>query len=112
MNLVEALVEKYQVTAAEGKPYFGSVDNISWAVCVDGVDNEFPTWPFGRQLGEHQKLKEFKKTAKSTHIGVKGKSSLPAVKREILLQGWKQFYARWGKDSAGFKDDSVEVFYK
>jgi len=109
--ITQVLAKKYAVVASSGKPYFGSVGNASWAVCLDGVDNQFPEYPFGHQLEHLRVVRKFKKTAKSHWVGTKGKSSLPAVKQDIKSRGFKQFFARWTKDSAGGKDDSVEVFY-
>jgi len=94
------------------KPFFGTVENTNWAVCIDGLDNEFPKLSFGQQLSDLKKYKEFVKSAKSTHVGTKGIPTLPAVKKFVKEHGFKQFAARWLKDSAMNKDDSVELFYK
>jgi hypothetical protein len=97
---------------AKNKPFFGTVDKINWAMCIDTLeDNSFPTKPFGHQLNDLRKFQEFTKSAKKLYVGTKGKASLPSVKKEIKERGLKQFAARWGADSSGYKDDSVIVYY-
>jgi hypothetical protein len=68
--------------------------------------------PFGRQLGDLRKVQEWKKSAKSTHVGSKGKATLPAVRKWVKEVKPSEFYAKWKMDSPNYKDDSVEIFYK
>ncbi len=105
---------KVKVKSARGrKPAFGHNDGFSYAVQIDNLDsNEFFKAPFGRQLSDLRKVQEWKKTAKSTHVGAKGKNTLTAVRKWAKETKPSEFYAKWKKDSSSWKDDSVEVFYK
>ncbi len=93
------------------KPAFGSSGGFSYAVNVDGIDNEFLNQPFGRQLDSMKKVKEFMGKAKKGYAGAKGKSTLAAVKDWVKLNQPTQFYAKWKSDSSSYKDDSVEIYY-
>lgn len=97
--------------AKKDKPSFGSSDGFSYAVNLNGVDNEFLNQPFGRQLDAMQKVKEFTSKAKKGYAGAKGKSTLAAVKDWVKLNQPTQFYAKWKSDSRFYKNDSVEIFY-
>ena len=91
---------------------FGTNDGFTWAVRVDGIDNEFFKQPFGRRLDDQKKAVAFAETAKKTHIGAKGKSTLAAVRAWVREEKPKQFYASWRSDSPMWKDDSVCVAYE
>jgi hypothetical protein len=93
------------------KPAFGSSDGFSYAVSLNGVDNEFFKQPFGRQLDAMKKVKEFTANAKKGYVGAKGKSTLASVKEWVKLNQPTQFYAKWKSDSSSYKDDSVEIHY-
>lgn len=93
------------------KPAFGSSGGFSYAVNLNGVENEFFNQPFGRQLDAMKKVKEFTSKAKKGYAGAKGKSTLAAVKDWVKLNQPTQFYAKWKSDSSSYKDDSVEIFY-
>ena len=97
--------------AKNANPFFGKAEGFSYAINIEGIDNEFPTKPFGRQLDEQKKLKEFLEKAKKAYVGAKGKPTLKAVKDYIKANNLKQFYAKWESDSDMYKDDSVELFY-
>jgi hypothetical protein len=97
--------------AKKDKPAFGSSGGFSYAVNVDGIDNEFLNQPFGRQLDSMKKVKEFMGKAKKGYAGAKGKSTLAAVKDWVKLNQPTQFYAKWKSDSSSYKDDSVEIYY-
>jgi hypothetical protein len=97
--------------AKKDKPAFGSSDGFSYAVNLNGIDNEFFKQPFGRQLDAMKKVKEFTSKAKKGYAGAKGKSTLAAVKDWVKLNQPTQFYAKWKSDSSSYKDDSVEIYY-
>ena len=96
------------------KPYFGLNDTKkkNYAVQINGIENDFPSKPFGQQIDASKKLKEFKATAKSTRVGAKGKATMTAVKEWIKENKPSEFFASWEKDSSSYKDDSVEIFFK
>jgi hypothetical protein len=97
--------------AKKDKPAFGSSGGFSYAVNLNGVENEFFKQPFGRQLDAMKKVKEFTSKAKKGYAGAKGKSTLAAVKDWVKLNQPTQFYAKWKSDSSSYKDDSVEIYY-
>ena len=99
------------MTNKQRKSGFGVVDGQAFAVRVDGVPSDFFRQPFGRQLEARAKLKAFVGSAKSFHVGAKGKATLGAVRRWVKEAKPSQFYARWTADSGSWKDDSVQVFY-
>lgn len=94
------------------KEGFGADSKFSYAVEVSGVSKDFFKQPFGRQMDDMKKLKEFMSSAKKTHVGAKGKSTMAAVKKWVKEAKPSQYYAKWQSDSANYKDDSVEVYYK
>ena len=111
MNRARELLEAMD-EAKKSKAYFGKSDGFNWAVQIDGVDNKFPTMPFGRRMDDQKKAVEFIKSAKVSHAGAKGKPTMAAVKEHVKEIGAAEFYAKWKPDSAMNKEDSVEVFYK
>lgn len=93
------------------RPFFGTINGISWAVCIEGLDsNSFPEKPYGRYLSDLRKFKEFVKGAKKFSVSVKGKPSLSTVRDAIRSSGCKQFAAQWQADNSFYKDDVVDVF--
>ena len=93
------------------KACYGTVHGRSYAVCVEGVDGDFFTRPFGRQLDELRKIEDFKATAKHGYADAKWKPTISAVKEWVRLYEPKQFFAVWTADSRFLKEDSVQVFY-
>ncbi len=89
--------------------YVGTISGgNSIAIKIDGIDDG------EARLGTRNGMKAidaFKKTAKKTYVDAKGKKTVPAVKKELKLQGAKQYYAKWKSDSPSYKDDSVEVWF-
>ena len=101
------------VTKTSSKPFIGKASGFSYAIKIDSLDsNDFPTKPFGRQLDDQRKVKDWIKGAKKTFVGAKGKPTIPEVRRFIKSSGFNEFYAKWKSDSSIWKDDSVELFYK
>lgn len=95
------------------KPAFGNSDGFSYAVQINSLDaNDFFKQPFGRQLNDLKRVKQFKETAKSTFVDVKGKSIMPAVKQWVKDMKATEFYASWKQESSSYKDDSIEIWYK
>jgi hypothetical protein len=103
--------EDYMFEAKMPKTVFGSNDGFSYAVNLNGADNEFFKQPFGRQLDTLKKIKEFTAKAKKGSVGAKGKPTLAAVKDWVKMNQPTQFYAKWKMDSTSYKDDSVEIYY-
>ena len=95
---------------AKAKGFVGAVRNekYSMALLIDGVDERDGTRGTRDAM---DKIKAFQKTAKKTYAGAKGKGTIPAVKKEIKLQGATQYYAKWQSDSSSYKDDSVEIWF-
>ena len=91
---------------------FGHNDGFTWAVRVDGIDNEFFKQAFGRRLDDQKKAKAFAETAKKHWVGAKGRSTLAAVKAWVREEKPKQFYAMWKSDGPMWKDDSICVAYE
>jgi len=106
-----SFLQKVKVLAASKAVKFGSDNKYNYGVKLDGVDSDFYTKPFGRQLEEFKTVKTFTSKAKSEHVDAKGKSTLTAVKKWVKENNPKQFFAKWQKDTSSYKDDSVEVFY-
>jgi hypothetical protein len=96
----------------EGKENYGSDGKSNIVVNISGVDKNFYQQPFGRQLDAWNKIKEWKKSARKIHVSAKHSATLAAVKKWISANNPKEVFATWQKDSANYKDDSVEVFYK
>ena len=96
----------------DNKAAFGTASGKSYAIKLDSLsDNNFMTKSFGQQIDSIKSTREFQKTAKSDHVGAKGKSTMAAVKQWVKDNSPKQFYAVWQMDSSSYKDDSVEIFY-
>ena len=93
------------------KACYGTVHGRSYAVLVDGVDGDFFTRPFGRQLDEWRKIEDFKAAAKHGYADAKWKPTMSAVKEWVRLYEPKQFFAVWTADSRFLKEDSVQIFY-
>ena len=74
---------------------------------VNGVDSNNPD-----NYNSFKALKLFKDTAKRAFAGAKGKATIPAVKRELKLLKANEYFVKWQKDTASYKDDSIEIFYK
>ena len=109
MKLTEKLNNLFE--AKGPKAYFGKkVDGFHWAVKIDGVDNTFPTMPFGRRLDDEKKAREFSSKAKTAYVGAKGKDGMASVKKWIKENNPSQFFAKW-KETDSYKDDSVELTY-
>lgn len=90
---------------------FGKADGFSWAVNVDGIDNEFFRQPFGRRLDDQRKASEFAQSAKTAYVNAKGRATLTEVRRWVRENQPSQFFARWRSDSANWKDDVVMIAY-
>ena len=111
--LVEKEAEELNEAKVE-KPYFGLNDTKkkNYAVQINGIENDFPSKPFGQQIDAMKKIKEFKTNAKSTRVDAKGKATMAAVKEWVKENKPSEFFASWEKDSSSYKDDSVEIFFK
>ena len=100
--------------AASSKAYFSRADGIDhwgYAIKIDGIQNDYPELPFGRQMDAWNAVKEFKATAKRDWIGTKardGRRPLAEIKRWIKAVQPSQFYAKW---PTNVDDDSVEIWY-
>ena len=107
-NLMKSFKElSSELTEAKG--FVGEVGNSkSMAVLINDVNER------DAQRGTKDamsKIDAFKKTAKKAWASAKGKKTIPAVKKELKLQGAKQYYAKWPSDSSTFKDDTVEIWF-
>lgn len=77
------------------------------AVKIPGVNPLFHKEPFGRQLDDHAKIKNWKESARHTYLGTKGKAALAAVKEWIKDVKPREFYAVWENG-----DHSVTLYFK
>lgn len=93
----------------EAKGLVADHGGYSTAVLIDGINPQDALKLNSRDV--LMKIKEFKAKAKQAWAGSKGKKTIPAVKKEIKLQGAKQYYARWKSDSSSYKDDSVQIWF-
>ena len=78
---------------------------------IDGIENDFPTLPPGRQGDAYRAVQHFKTIAKHDWISTKardGRKPLTEIKRWIKAVQPDQFYARWPTD---VNDDSVQIWY-
>ena len=100
---------EFRSSLDEAKGFVGEVGNSkSMAVLINDVNER------DAQRGTKDamsKIDAFKKTAKKAWASAKGKKTIPAVKKELKLQGAKQYYAKWPSDSSSFKDDTVEIWF-
>ena len=93
------------------KACYGTVHGRSYAVLVEGVDGDFFTRPFGRQLDDWRKIEDFKSSAKHGYADSKWKPTMRAVKEWVKDTKPSQFFAVWTADSSFLKEDSVQIFY-
>lgn len=95
------------------KPSFGTVEGFNYVVNIETLDsNEFYKQPFGRQMDDWKKIKDWKSGAKTAYVDAKGKATMASVKRWVKENKPKEFFTRWKADSSSYKDDSVEIYYK
>ena len=104
--------------AVGSKAYFTRADGIGspgwmygYAIKIDGIENDFPEFPLGRQMEGHEAVKRFKEVAKSTWLGTKrrkGMRPLAEIKKWIKEVQPSQFYAKW---PTNVDDDSVQLWY-
>ena len=110
---IGSILEGLKVNEArKEKPFFGYVaqNKKSYAVNIDGIDNDFPT-SFSKQIEGQKVLKDFMAKAKSTWVSNKGKKNgMAEVKKWVKSEKPSQFYASWNDDK-WYKDDSVEIHY-
>lgn len=110
---IEKLIESELPDINEAsKAFIGKAGKKSYAVKIEGIDNEFPLMNFGQQISYNKSVKEWKESAKKDYVDAKGKATLASVKAWIKENNPKEFYASWESDSSTYKDDSVEIFYK
>lgn len=108
-NFIEKV--KLKISSKKNKPSFGSSGEFNYAVKIDSIEsNDFYERPFGRQLEDLKKVKNFKEESEKKFIGAKGIPTLKAVKEWVKENKPKQFYAQWRKDSRYYKDDVVEIW--
>ena len=92
----------------KGKAFYGTVDGVSYAFRVDGVDGgDFFGLPFGRRIEVTNKLMAFQYRAK--HVGYSD-GSQKAVKEWVKDIQPSQFFAFW-RSGRFHHDDYVEIFY-
>jgi hypothetical protein len=77
------------------------------AVKIPGVNPLFHKEPFGRQLDDHAKIKNWKESARRTTLGAKGKAALATVKEWIKDVKPREYYAVWENG-----DHSVTLYFK
>jgi len=96
----------------KGKACNGTVDGVSYAFLVDGVDgSSFFGLPFGRRMDTAKKLVEFQDHAEHAYVDTKMKKTLPAVKKWVRDNKPDQFLAAWTSETDFYHDDSVKIFY-
>ena len=91
------------------KAYYGTVEGVSYAFRVDGVDGgEFFGLPFGRRMEATNRLMAFQYRAK--HVGY-SEVSQKAVKEWVKDVQPSQFFAFWRSSGRFYHDDYIEIFY-
>lgn len=98
--------------AKKDKGFVGNSDGSSWAVNIDDIKGGNQPRNLGWSIDNRTVIADFKKKAKKTYVGAKGKATLPAVKKALKMLGATQYFAQWKSDSSSYKDDSVEIWYK
>ena len=96
--------------AAKSKPFIGKVKDMHYFINVDGINNNFVSEPFGRQIDSLKKIEAFKKSAKSTHISIKRTPIAKAFKEFKDLYKPIEFFGAT-KINDSFKDDSFKIWY-
>jgi len=85
-----------------------TVEGVSYAFCVNGVNGTFRGQIFERQIDALSKLKAFQDRAE--HVAhVRG--SQKAVREWVREKKPSQFFAWWISETDFYHDDSVEIFY-
>lgn len=108
-NFIEKV--KLKIASKKNKPSFGSSGEFNYAVKIDSLEsNDFYERPFGRQLEDLKKVKNFKEESEKKFIGSKGIPTIKAVKEWIKENNPEQFYAQWRKDTKHYKSDVVEIW--
>lgn len=91
---------------------FGNAGKFSYAFEIEGVNPRFIYEPFGRQLDDLKKVKEFQSIAKKGWIRCKHRrSNMAAVREWVKEVKPKQFWVKFPRQSANWKDDSVEIYF-
>ena len=91
------------------KAYYGTVEGVSYAFRVNGVDGaEFFGLPFGRRMEAINRLMAFQYRAK--HVGY-SEVSQKAVKEWVKDVQPSQFFAFWRSSGRFCHDDYIEIFY-
>jgi len=105
-------VSAHERNARGSKPWFGqdqgNVGHWAYAIKIDGIENDFPLKPLGRQE-EWPAVRAFQASARTTWINAKHDRSggMNSVKRFVKSEPRPdQFYAKW---SPG--DDSFQIWY-
>ena len=97
------------------KTEYGHSDGYNYVVNINGVNNNFFSYPFGRQISELNKTKIFMNdtNTKTAYVSTKNttKNTLSCVKQWIKENKPAQVYACWKMDSSFYRDDSVSVYY-
>lgn len=100
---------KIILLSASQRTVYLSNNRYNYVVKLNGVPSTIT--PDDLELTYSKIVNDFIKTAKRDNAPCKGRPSLPAVKRLIAAISPTQVYARWRKDSADWKDDSVDIYY-
>ena len=91
------------------KAYYGTVEGVSYAFRVNGVDGmSFFGLPYGRRMEVTNKLMAFQYRAK--HVGYSD-GSQKAVKEWVKDNQPSQFFAFWRSSGRFYHDDYIEIFY-
>lgn len=96
--------------AAKSKPFIGKVKDMHYFINVDGINNNFVSEPFGRQIDSLKKIEAFKKSAKSAYISIKRTPIAKAFKEFKDLYKPIEFFGAT-KINDSFKDDSFKIWY-
>jgi len=89
--------------------FIGDVGDTLYAVKIEGVDPNFLTRPFGRQMEEWQRIREWQKNAKHDWFSAKarkGKNAKAELRRWIKMVNPREFFAKLNPN-----DDSHQIFY-
>ena len=94
------------------KAFIGKVDKYIYGILINGLENQnYPTRPLGHQVGDWQRMKAFKATAKVGDVWAKGRSASASIREFVKLNNATEFYTMT-MDTANFKSDSFEIYFK
>lgn len=88
-----------------------SAPTVKFKISGMPKDTEYNKLSFGRKIEYREQIKQFKETAKSTHLSQKRQSYSKAIREFVKLNNVTEYYCSFYCDP-NYYDDSFEFFYK